>query len=103
MPKDSTYTVELDFRATFQIELKRDSPQAAYKAASEILQDGRDLDYGRLIVDRIDSFQVLDSSLTPVSIRQPPPTYDFDCLPEPQPQHVKKPETENTHDATMEQ
>lgn len=57
------YTVELDFRATFQIELETESPSEAYKLANQILQDGDDIDDGKLLIDRVDSFQVMDEKM----------------------------------------
>ena len=64
-----TYTVELDFRATFQIELEADSPTGAYKQANKILNEGDDLDFGRVLVDRVDSFQVMDERMKPVEVK----------------------------------
>ena len=64
-----TYTVELDFRATFQVELEADSPAEAYKRANKILHDGEDLDFGKVLIDRVDSFQVMDERMQPVEVK----------------------------------
>lgn len=55
MPK---YTVELDYRGTYQTEIDASSAQEAYEWAKRELQNN-DGD-GDLSVDRIDSFQVFD-------------------------------------------
>lgn len=65
MPK---YTVELDYRGTYQTEIDASSPREAYEwAKRELVANDGD---GDLALDRIDSFQVYDESFMPCDVNE---------------------------------
>jgi hypothetical protein len=65
MPK---YTVELDYRGTYQTEIDASSPAEAYQWAKRELE-ANDGD-GDLSVDRVDSFQVFDESFNVCDVNE---------------------------------